>query len=945
MMRSGNLPAQLTSFVGRASEAAQVRALVTTRRLVTLAGTGGCGKTRLAVRVAGELAGRWPDGAWWVDLGSIADPAIVAELTGSTLQVLVDPTAALASLIAQLTTRRMLLCLDNCEHLVEACAELVRTVLGACPGVTVLATSREPLGVPGETVWRVPSLLPGEAVALFADRAELVRPGFPANTYAETIADICQRLDGIPLAIELAAAWVRVLSPVEIAAGVKDRFRLLTSGAYGTVARHRTLASSMAWSHDLLDEQDQVLFRRLAVFSGGFTLEAAGEVCAGDGGGDLIPAIGRLVDKSLVIAQTDGPATRFRLLETVRQYAEDRLVQAGEVAAVRDRHLDYYLGFAEQGDPQLELDQDRWRAVLNAERGNLRAALGWGLEAPDPGRGRRLASALARYWFLHGHSEEGLGFLHRAVDRVPDDRTGVQSALWSGIALLELSSARVDLVDEAAGRGLAVATAIEDDRGQARCLALRAYASMYSDFAATDELIEQACRYGERAGDLLAVDLALTIQASLRSLQGRHAEAHRLGERLYQRVAPRGVRLSIAFALEPQAYAALFTGDVRKAVDLAARARDAAVPLGDYFTVSHITNNLAWILALSGDLDGAWRTIEPVVRSTEAAGLVEASWLALAVGTLHLAGGDFGRAVEWLRRSATFLAPTEENWASARALPGLAHALRMTGQHDQARQTADRALAISRKLGAPDLVAAALEQLAFLAEPDSPWQAEELQHQALAVRVEHDLRTFYADSLDALADLAAAGGSSAEAAAAARLLAASGTARHFTGYPRPRCVRPAHDAVVAAVRAALGEEPFAEAWAAGSRLSLDEAVDYATRARGRRRRPASGWASLTPTELRVAELVVLGLTNPQIAARTCWRSSPQPAVAPICTGSPRAGRSRWRRPAGIRATSPLWPCTRSPTWSTGPGRRSGRTSRAGSRTWWRPGTAGPLSGS
>jgi predicted ATPase/class 3 adenylate cyclase len=348
-----NLPVQLTSFVGRGEELVEVQRLLAGQRLVTLAGSGGCGKTRLAVQAAAELADRWPDGVWWVDLGSITDPKLVARLTASTLRVLVEPVgSALQALASQLVGRRLLLCLDTCEHLLDATAELADTLLRACPEVSMLSTSREPLGVAGEAVWRVPSLVEDEAMRLFADRAALVRPGFTVEAHADAVRTICRRLDGIPLAVELAAAWVRALSPAQIAAGMDDRFRLLVGGQRGVVARHRTLAASMEWSHDLLDEPDRVVFRRLACFAGGFTLDAARAVCASDraGASDVLAALGRLVDKSLVVVQEADGEARYRLLDSIRQYAEDRLRDAGETAATRDRHLEYFLAFAEAAD-------------------------------------------------------------------------------------------------------------------------------------------------------------------------------------------------------------------------------------------------------------------------------------------------------------------------------------------------------------------------------------------------------------------------------------------------------------------------------------------------------------------------------------------------------------------------------------------------------------------
>ena len=276
-----NLPIQLTRFVGRGDELVDIGRLLVTERLVTLTGSGGCGKTRLAVQAAAELADRWQDGVWWVDLGPVSDPAMVAELAASTLRVLVEPVGGpLRALRQQLRDRHLLVCLDNCEHLLDASAELTDALLRACPEVSVLATSREPLGVAGEAVWRVPSLVEDDAVRLFAERAGTTRPGFRLSADNEDVVrTICRRLDCLPLAIELAAAWVRVLGLADIRAGLDDRFRLLAGGPRGAIARQQTMAASVDWSHDLLDEADRTAVRRLAVFAGGFTLDSARAVC------------------------------------------------------------------------------------------------------------------------------------------------------------------------------------------------------------------------------------------------------------------------------------------------------------------------------------------------------------------------------------------------------------------------------------------------------------------------------------------------------------------------------------------------------------------------------------------------------------------------------------------------------------------------------------------
>jgi predicted ATPase/class 3 adenylate cyclase len=330
-----NLPVQLTTFIGREPEVELVRRLLGETRLLTLTGAGGCGKTRLALQVATEVLEDYLDGLWWVDLAPVAEPALVPSAVAAAVAVRESPAQPLTeTLVRQLAAGRALLVLDNCEHQVTACARLADRLLHGCRAVGVVATSREPLGIEGETTWRVPSLrLPpagtptiesltqSEAVRLFIDRATRVRSNFRVtNDNAPAVAEICQRLDGIPLAIELAAARTRMLTPEQIADGLNDRFHLLTGGTRGALARQRTLEASVDWSHDLLDAPERTVFRRLAVFAGSFTLDAAEAVCAGEGieRQDVLDLLGHLVDRSLVQVETEGPCARYRLLETVR---------------------------------------------------------------------------------------------------------------------------------------------------------------------------------------------------------------------------------------------------------------------------------------------------------------------------------------------------------------------------------------------------------------------------------------------------------------------------------------------------------------------------------------------------------------------------------------------------------------------------------------------------
>ncbi len=866
---ANNLPRQLTSFVGRGNELAAVERLLGTERMVTLTGSGGCGKTRLAVQAAARLADRWPDGVWWVDLGPVTDPALVAELAAVATRVMVEPVGgALRALTLHLRDRRLLVCLDNCEHLLDASAELADALLRMCPEVSVLATTREPLGVAGETVWRVPSMVEDEAVSLFADRGGHVRPGFAVDDDNESaVRTVCQRLDGIPLAVELAAAWLRTLSPARIAAGLDDRFRLLAGGARGVIARQQTLAASVEWSHDLLDEPDRAVLRQLAVFTGGFTVGAAQAVCVGPGADDdVLVTLGRLVDKSLVLVDQSDAQARYRLLDTIRQYAHDRLRDAGEAAATRDRHLDHFLALAEVAEPELEgTDQDAWLTTLETEHDNFRSALDWGLSALDTERGRRLAAALARLWLLHGHAHEGIQQLKRAIALAPADRSTLQARLLVGAALLGATGGEFQLTVDAAERGLDLAVANGDDRNRGRCIALHAYINVYLDFARARELCREARRHTEAAGDAWGTDLTMVLEGLALTNCDRHRDAAPILEEAVRRCRDRRDRILAAFALTGQLEAAQRTGDVRRSEQLAAEAVQLAEPLGDYFAVGTTLSNLAWVKGLAGDVQGALGLMDRVVRSVEdATHTVHVPTMAVSLGQLHLWNGDLEDARTWLEQATRYAEPFVGNMIVARALPGLAAVVRRLDDGDAARAHLERALELGRALDLPRIVADALDELAVLVAVDDPDRAESLNHEALAVRVEHGLRTFYVDSLDALARHAVRAGSYAEAT---RLYAASDAARELIGRPRPPVDRADHEGAVAALAASLGVDGFDAALSEGAALSLDDAVAYVSRARGARRRPSTGWASLTPTELKVVDLAVEGRTNPEIAAR------------------------------------------------------------------------------
>ena len=439
-----NLPIQLTSFIGREEEIADAIGLLDSTHLLTIIGPGGTGKTRLSIQVANEVLTQYPDGVWLVELAPILNPLLVPRTTAIAIGLRDEPQQpAIDMLCDYLLRKKMLIILDNCEHLVDACAQMTERILQTASNVKVLASSREALGIAGEVTYSVPplkipdlvnlppldSLSQYEAVKLFIDRAASVIPDFKVTTEnAPIIAQICHRLDGIPLAIELAAAKIRVLGVEQIARRLDDRFKLLTGGSRTALERHRTLHGAVDWSYNLLSPKEQMLFRRLSVFVGGWTLRAAESVCGDQPeqetimSDDVLDLLEQLISKSLVSKEEAHGRTRFRMLETIRQYAFEKLVESGEKDLLHDKHLDFYLNLAESAEPYLrKTEQIDWLQQLDPEIENLRAALDWAMKSSSAETPLRLAGALGTFWELRDYWLEGARWLDQALDMEWDD--------------------------------------------------------------------------------------------------------------------------------------------------------------------------------------------------------------------------------------------------------------------------------------------------------------------------------------------------------------------------------------------------------------------------------------------------------------------------------------------------------------------------------------------
>lgn len=471
------LPSEVSSFVGREDELSEIIRLLHAHRLVTVTGTGGSGKTRLALAAADELSEIFPEGLWVVQLASLTDSGSVPRAVAAAAGIGEWPGQTLLQTVIEVVgERQVLLVLDNCEHLIGACAELIDELLRGCPGLHVLATSREAMGIVGEVAWPVPPLK--EATRLFLERAEAARPSFVASTEdAAAVSRIAEQLDGLPLALELAAARVRVLTVEEIASRLSDSLSLLI-GDRTRAARHHTLAATFDWSHALLSPAEQLLFRRLSVFRGGFVLKAAESICTGNGLTDaaVLNLLSQLVEKSLVVADPLDGSMRYRLLEVVRQYAEGRRLAAAAAAEddLHERHAAYFLLLAEDTARRSSgLDERVWFDRLAAEHDNLRAALRWMLERPEDGPdAARLAAALWEFWFARGFSAEGIGWLQAAVARVGEGEatTSARARALYGLVVLAVYQERYDLARACGEECLALYRELDDADGIAAAL-------------------------------------------------------------------------------------------------------------------------------------------------------------------------------------------------------------------------------------------------------------------------------------------------------------------------------------------------------------------------------------------------------------------------------------------------------------------------------------------
>ncbi|MFN8043261.1 MAG: LuxR family transcriptional regulator [Mycobacterium sp.] len=864
------LPLQLTSFVGRRDQIATIAELLGDNRIVTLTGVGGAGKTRLALRVATAVEQEFDGNVFFVDLAPITNPALVPVTVARALELTDQPGCTTLETIHRfITDRKVLVVLDNCEHLLDACSEILTDILHAGDQVTVLATSREPLGIPGELTWRVPSLsIDGEAVELFVDRAQRIRPDLVLTAEQHTtVTEICRRLDGMPLAIELAAARTRTLSITQILDSLRSSFRLLTGGARTAVRRQQTLEASIDWSHSLLTEPERILLRRSAVFAGGFDLQAAEAVCAETDAerAQLIDVLGLLVDKSLVVADDSCDGMRYRLLETVRQYTMEKLVTSGEADAVRARHCDHYATTASRLQTETGGDGFPLFPWVRAEMDNLRAAFAWSCENANFTTALTMVSTLQQFWGRTGRSGEGIaGF--EAVFTDDRFRTGdVEARTWLAAVADEAQLAAWRDVPASASRAkeaLAAARSLGDDHLTSRILytcgiTFTAEREDSAHFLAEALSLARACGDQSWLMELLGyLSYTLLHFAGLpEQSQAAAEEGWRLAEQLGDRFMARFCRV---FSGSARAW----LGMPRDAIRMGQEVVDEARADGDLVMELLGLAVVCMGCIYAGDFDAGDAAASALNVVSDIAGVQPFSSAGLAHAAIG--HGDPAAARRHCDAAAAVTMTTHpfgqmRNSVLLRAIIPMSQAALGCGDLAAARRWADRT--VTDTVGAPRVMALGTRARVAIAQAE-PDQAERDAHAALAIAAACGGVLSVPEALECLATI---GGDDPQRAA--RLLGAAHAIRQWTQEARCPVFNNSHEQTIARVRETLGESVFDQSWSEGEALSTEEAIAYAQRGRGERKRPAKGWESLTPAELDIVRLLTEGLSNKDIAAR------------------------------------------------------------------------------
>jgi predicted ATPase/DNA-binding CsgD family transcriptional regulator len=622
-----NLPATRTSFVGREREIVEVKRALSMTRLLTLTGAGGSGKTRLALEVARDLVGAYPDGVWLVELAGLSEGKLVPHAVAGALRVKERPSQPITVTLGEfLRAKQMLLVVDNCEHLIDAVGELVALLLDSCPRLRILATSREALGAVGEVIWPVSLLsVPDlrspptvarleayEAIRLFVDRARQRKPAFalrPENSQA--VAQICVHLEGLPLAIELAAARIKTLPPWALLGRLEDRLKLLTGGPREVSERQRTLRSTIEWSYELLDEGEPALFGRLSVFSGGATLESIERVCDTVGGVsvDALEGVSSLLDKSLLWQEEGaGDEPRFVMLETIREYAQERLEESGEAETTKRAHAKYFLAITEEAEPELWGPEDAaWSNRLEREHDNMRAALSWSIEHDEVELALRLGGALRWFWNIEGYYGEGRNWLEATLDKGERASAQARAKALEGVGWLADKQGDLDRAEAAAEEGFELSAEAKLSELVAAEFqnVLGDVTRQRGDYERAARLIEESLALYQEARDQAGIAWSLGNLANVEGDRGDHERAKQLYEAGIARSRQLGGSYPLSEYLISPGYTLLLEGDLEKTTALNEEAADLLRQRGRRGGLQYALDNLGWAALLQGKFDKA----------------------------------------------------------------------------------------------------------------------------------------------------------------------------------------------------------------------------------------------------------------------------------------------------------------------------------------------------
>jgi predicted ATPase/class 3 adenylate cyclase len=804
----GNLPQPLTSFIGRVRELDELRALVDDVRLLTLTGSGGCGKTRLALQAAAEARGLFADGVWVVELAALSDPALVPQTAATVLGLKEEAGHDMTQTLArQIGSSRTLVVLDNAEHVLDACATLAAALLRHCSGLLVLVSSREPLGLAGERVYRVPSLeLPDaqgvagldriaacESVRLFVERAQAQVPRFELTAQnAPTVASICRRLDGIPFAIELAAARTRSLTVGEVHARLDQRFRLLTGGSRTALPRQQTLRALIDWSYDQLAEPERALLCRLSVFAGGWALEAA-EGVHGESADERAAVLERLVtlvDKSLVLAEERGGTSRYRLLESVRQYARDRLLERGESDRWRDRHAEHFLALGEAAEARLATREQRaWLERLELEHDNLRAALTWTCSQPGSRfLALRLAGALAMFWEIRGHPAEGRRWLSETLAASPHAPAAVRAKALAGAGVLAREQADYDAAEQLFGDALALNRALGERRGIASLVNdLGSLRRERGDYAGARTRFEESLAIRRELGDRRGIASSLNSLGLVFRELGDYGHARPCYEESLAIDREVGDRLDIAVSLNNLGAMEADLCNHAAARALHEEALAIRRELGNRRGIASSLTNLGNVLQLMGARAEARQLLEESLEIRRGLGDRRGAAVSLwALGNVAADAGDFAGAERLHAESLATRRALGDRWGMATSLNELGALACRRGDLGAARAHYAESLHLETALG-------------------DRW-----------------------DAIESLSGLASVAHKAGRPARAALLWGAAERLREEVGAPMPEPHRESYDAQVASARGALADDAaFEAAWREGRSLGWEAAAGVA----------------------------------------------------------------------------------------------------------------------